>query len=263
MPRKYSSIIAATITTIISIILIMGVNIRELKILAGICLVLILPGYSLMKFVTSFENKLRIVDQFLLALGMSIPVDILTGLMLNLSLWGLNTNSWALSLGGIVISLNVLSFLRNRTGDNPYLKISQRKIYLSHSSILQLSILLISGIIILLAFELTRIGAENQPRTSFTQLWIQPTIQTDSYIASIGIKSFEEKRTEFRLQILMDGKTRKEWNSIDLEPDQEWENSIGFPTLESSNVNVIEAELYRLEDEENTPYRRVLLWKSN
>jgi hypothetical protein len=260
MLRRNLNTFLVSIITIISVTIIIVVKISGLQIIAGILLTLILPGYAVTTFIFSFDNRLRNADRILITLGMSIILDILAGLILDLFPSGLNTISWVLFLGIIVIVLNGLTVLRKRSGDNNYFKAIQEKIIISRFSFFTLITILISIIIIFSAIEINRVGALNQPKAHFTQLWIRPLVQPDFNVISIGITSFEETGTEFKLQALIDGRIVKEWNQINLDPNQEWENSLIITS--SVSVHKIEARLFR-SGEVGSPYRSVFLWKGN
>jgi len=108
------------------------------------------------------------------------------------------------------------------------------------------------------AVAVSVIGAERQPYSGFTQLWILPAGGANAENAvRLGVSNMEATAMEYRLAVSVDGKVVKEWPSIDLELNEKWEATLVLPP--TGSVARVEADLYRA-DAPTTIYRHVVLW---
>jgi uncharacterized membrane protein len=73
--------------------------------------VLILPGYALICAIFP-ESRLPRLERFLYVLGISLAVIILSGLLLNLTSWGLQTNSWLFILSVVTVGASMIAIRR-------------------------------------------------------------------------------------------------------------------------------------------------------
>ena len=100
-----------------------GPGIAWLRVLAGVPLVLVLPGYALTAFCLpgrSPRGFSPLLWRGLWTVGLSLAVAVLGGLVLNLTPAGLTRVSWAILLAGVtILALAVTAWLRTsspRTG---------------------------------------------------------------------------------------------------------------------------------------------------
>ncbi len=94
-----------------------GPGIAWLRVLAGVPLVLVLPGYALTAFglpARSPRGFSPVLWRGLWRVGLSLAVAVLGGLVLNLTPAGLTRVSWAILLAGVtILALAVTAWLRN------------------------------------------------------------------------------------------------------------------------------------------------------
>ena len=75
-------------------------------------LVFILPGYAL---TCALLPTVKFgAERFVLSLGLSLAAVIVGGLLLNLTPFGLQTDSWAILLGGITLGASAVAIVRRR-----------------------------------------------------------------------------------------------------------------------------------------------------
>ena len=103
------------------------------------------------------------------------------------------------------------------------------------------------------AIWLSIIRPLNQP-PSFTQFWMLPA-KSNSCQIQIGVQSFEADPVTYRVVMTVNGTQLSTWTSINLAPQQEWNESIVIKP-KASNTTYIEAQLYRT-DKPKIVYREV------
>lgn len=247
------------ILTIIAVILALIVpsDWTPLRILT-LPLVFVLPGYALTSAIFP-RHAQGIVERFVFSMGFSLTIVILGGLILNLTPFGLSTSSWAVFLGMITLGASAIAHLRQRRQSKAALAwpgIVAIGLNLRQWLLLGLAVLIVCGAVV---FSI--IGAEQQPRPGFTQLWILPGsgAANAKNVVRLGMSNMESQATEYRLTVDMNGKAVKVWSSIDLSPNQNWEVTLVLPQTGHTGTSEVEALLYRM-DAPTTLYRHVELW---
>ena len=221
-------------------------------------LVLVLPGYALTTALFP-RRKFEVPQRLVFSLALSLVIVILGGLVLDLMPFGLQAGSWAVLLGDITLGACAVALVRRRGQNLPtpgslsaggYIGLNFRQ-----GLLLGLSALIVCG-----AVAVSIIGAERQPYPGFTQLWILPAGGANAKNAvSLGVSNMELTTMEYRLAVNVDGKTVKEWPSIDLNPNEKWEATLLLPQTGHAGNAKIEADLYRA-DAPTRIYRHVVLW---
>jgi uncharacterized membrane protein len=212
--------------------------------LVGLPLVLIVPGYALMS--TFAGPSLGVVERLVMTIGFSLTLTILGGLALNLTPWGLQAVSWAVFLGGATLVFAFAAqWRRLRQTElgpvslNPGLQ--PREIGLFGLAVA----------VVVAAILLARWGVQEQ-NANFTQLSLTPAKNSAGSV-QLQIVSTEQTSLKYRLQLLNGSQVVKEWPSIELAPEQTWQETV---PVTPTNGNKLQALLYRLDDP-NTVYRRV------
>ena len=78
----------------------------------GIVFVALLPGYCLVNILFLKKNKLDLIEELVLSVGLSFGIAGLLGLFLGLSPIGINFTSITVSLSGLVLVLAAIAFIR-------------------------------------------------------------------------------------------------------------------------------------------------------
>ena len=222
-------------------------------------LVFILPGYALTSALLPTQKFG--IERFVLSLGLSLAAVIVGGLLLNLTPFGLQTDSWALLLGGITLAACAVTIARRRrqgvsNSAFEWHSLREWRPDLRHGLFIGLALLLVGGAV---AFSI--IGAQQQPRKGFTQLWLLPAGggSQAKNVVSLGISNMETQDMSYRLTVNMDGKLIKEWPSITLNTGQQWKATLTLPQPGHVGAARVEAILYR-SDSPRTAYRDVVFW---
>src|SRR5258708_16677585 len=104
---------------VIAALLPLGDPLRTLLVLPFL---LVLPGYALTAAL--FPNQIGLAERLLLTLALSISVTVVSGLLLNLTAWGLQGTTWIVWLGGITIAACMLALARRQRYLTPNLAVN-------------------------------------------------------------------------------------------------------------------------------------------
>jgi uncharacterized membrane protein len=245
--RPSSLALTIAVTVLIGLVFILQRNAFPFQALIAVPLVLILPGYAL-TFALFGRNVLGGPERLLLSLGLSIALTILGGLLLNLTPWGLQENTWVLLLVGITLTASAVALIRH---NEPLVTTLQWR-----SKLRVTEILLYEAAAVVLVGAIW-IAAQPAPVTraiGYTSLWIVPD-DARVMVFTLGINSAETETTVYRLELQLGGKVIQEWSPLVLEPGQVWMNSFDLSALQHEPVS---AFLYRA-DKPDAVYRQVLL----
>jgi uncharacterized membrane protein len=273
MRIKNSDLIASISIAVLNIV---WTQIPNRPLLVGIIFALpltfILPGYTITQVLTRKRipeqtpaaqsstpqtglkkgRPVDSIDRLVLSLGLSLAVDVLIGFTLNVFPFGLQAQSWALSLGILTTLFALLALFLRRKDSVQVARAPGFRMSLSASILLGLAILIATTAI------WSAITRPLEPQPSFTQFWMLPTNQANkSCDVSIGVQSFELTPLTYHVVVSVNGTQIGSWSSIALAPQKEWVQSVPvIPGLSDSMF--IEAQLYRV-DKPDTVYRNVHL----
>jgi uncharacterized membrane protein len=246
----------------------LGVSSPALRLLLGLPLALLLPGYALTAAL--FPGRaLDGTDRALFTLGLSLSAAILYGFVLNRTPWGLRPESWAVILSNIVLGSSLIAFARRHfssarsasaTDDQPAQTAQsgaaarpRLSLGVGQGLLLGLAIAVIAGAVLLARGE-----AALRPAPEVIQLWMLPGDAAESPTLRVGLNSVGPAAGDFRLQIERGGYIVREWPSLTVTPGQHWEEMLTLSGRQPGS-GAFEARLYRAE-EPNVVYRRVALW---
>ncbi len=227
-----------------------------LRVVLALPLIFVLPGYTLSEALFH-KRSLNASERFLFSLGLSLAIDILGGLFLNILWVGLQETSWVALLGVLTLIFSLLAAnLRRRT---PMGRVRQLSVHLATypGTLFGLAIAVAIVSIVYAVF-----GAAHQPYTGFTQLWILPEVSNGKNCAvRLGIKSFESSSVTYRLTVTGNEASVATWPSVSLASQEEWVRLVSITPGTAKNI-VVEAHLYRLNKPE-VVYRDVRLLLEN
>ena len=213
----------------------------------GILFALFIPGYSIaIGLLPRFDGAVVL----LLSFGLSIAIDVLGGLLLNLTSWGLRPASWILLLGGIAIigSFNTAIRRRLQLAFEPDFEIRFQNWNLRNAIFFG-----IAGIILALAIGSTL--ADTKANVSFTQLWAIPSSVNGSYAITIGINNKERQTTTYELYVEAQGVQLQKISNIVLKAGEEWTTVL---ELDQRPQDVVNISLYLADNTKNS-YRTALI----
>lgn len=216
-------------------------------------LALVLPGYALISAL--FPGRaLGGWERVVFSVGLSLIIVILGGLVLNLTPFGLRTNSWAVYLGAITLGASSVALVRRRGQDKP-----ASRWLMNRPTFLQALLVVLAGVIIYGAVAVSFRGATQQSHTGFTQLWILPVSGANSkHAVRLGVSNMESQTVKYLLEVDVNGLIVKLWPSIDLKPNQQWETTLVLQ--QSGQIGPAKVEVYLYRGTSTTLYRHVLLW---
>src|SRR6266571_1027762 len=192
-------------------------------IILALPLVFVLPGYTLTEAL--FHKRLPDVpDRLIFSLGLSLAIDILSGLILNLLPIGLQAISWAVLLGLLTAVFSLLvAYLRLQRGG----PISEARPLTFRFSISGGILFGLAIIVAFLSILYAAIGVTQQPHPGFTQLWMFPQVQVGKSCAvRLGVRSFESTSITYRITMTMNGAEVATWPSVVLAPQDEWDRLV-------------------------------------
>ena len=234
-----------------------GPTIPMLSIIAAPLLVLFLPGYAITDLLFP-EHSLGIVERLLFGLGLSLPVTALTGLILNLTPWGLQRDIWAITLSFIALLAGTIAWLRRRNTPALTASIAVPNVHFKLQG--QEIILFGLGIAVtILALTLTRLPAPPNGVSGYTLLWMIPATEENPTDFRLGINSAEFAATRYRLQVRIGDQVVQEWPVLSLKPGDDWETTIQLRSNALSSEPIV-ADLYKLDNPQEL-YRYVRLWR--
>ncbi|MCB9457478.1 MAG: DUF1616 domain-containing protein [Anaerolineaceae bacterium] len=232
-----------------ALLLVSPLNIPILRAVVSLPFALLLPGYALTSAL--FPNTtLGIPERLVTAIGLSLTVLVLSGILLNYTPNGLKTNNWVIWVYGVTVVVTILALIRRSQSEN-----ATHGTPVPVFTLREGLFIAIACIMTVLALVISEKGVENQPQPGFTQLWIQPG--QDSTIR-VGVRNAEQHVMEYRLVIMMDGRPIADWPAIRLADGEMVDESLQIPGGDSQRRQV-QAYLYTTDDPE-TVYRRVDLW---
>jgi len=219
-------------------------------IILALPLVFVLPGYTLT--VALFHKRaLDISHRLLLSLGLSLAIDILSGLALNMLPAGLQALSWAWFLGLLTAVFSLLAAYLRRG-----VQLNGDRALRPHFTFYACCLFGLATIVAAISVLYSAIGAAQRPHPGFTQFWMIPAVPSGKSCAVLlGVRSFELAPATYRITVAVNGAEVTTWSSVVLAPQEDWEASIPVAASTARNVSV-EALLYRT-DELKTVYRRV------
>jgi len=216
-------------------------------------LVLVLPGYALAALLFTRQG-MGIAERLMLSLGVSLVLTVLSGLLLNLIPYGLQTRSWALILGAVTLGASLGALARRRSSEPASDERRLIGITLPAGILLGLAALIVAG-----AITLSRSGAtQQQNNAGTTQLWMLPaTNSSQLYNVRLGVSNMQPTNAEYDLTVSVDGTTIQHWSALQLKPHEQWLSNLALP--EHAGPEHVVAVLNR-SDAPSEQYRHVDLW---
>ena len=219
-------------------------------IILALPLVLVLPGYTLTEALFH-KRSLDASHRLVFSLGLSLAIDILSGLVLNLLPIGLQAISWAMFLGLLTAVFSLLAMYLRR---GALVNVTQPLRF--HFSISRFVVFGLAMVVAALSILLAVIGVIQQPHPGFTQLWMLPAVQAGkSCDVRLGVHSFESTPVTYRITMTVEQAQTTTWPSITLASEQEWDRLVPVPPKATDNV-LVEVQLYRV-DKPQAAYREV------
>jgi uncharacterized membrane protein len=234
------------------------------RLILGALLVLILPGYAVSAACLPFRS-VGVPERLCLTLGLSVGIMIVGGLLLN---WaapalGLHRATWSILLGDVTLTACGIALERRFAARARRLKAEQMSITLPHVGRLLRSGLLLAITLLALAAAITISvsAAVNQERgQQSTELWMLPaSLSGQEQAFQVDISNLQSTTTSYHLEVLVEGRPFRRWESIRLKPYGTWRATWTLTHSQHAHAMPVQAVLY-LQSASSTPYRRAELW---
>jgi uncharacterized membrane protein len=274
MRIKSSHLLCATvICTLILVLIIVFFNISALRIVLGLPLVLFFPGYSLMSVLYPRKNAIERIEKFALCCGISIAMVSLTGLILNYTPWRISLYSILISLAVVVIALSIAGWFRQRNlpeTEKPAISISIKKSFISAQSrtnkilMVTLTILVLCAIGMLVYLSTTPRAGEKYSEFYILGLngkasdYPVKVALGESGKVIVGIINHEQKATDYKVEIKIDGTSNFEMGPLRLADEEKSESTISFTPRKAGVQQKVEFLLYKNGQEQ--PDATVYFW---
>lgn len=265
MSRADLDLKLAALAAVEGLIVATAVHQTAARVVPAILLALVAPGYALS--VAVLPEKRDVFERSLLALGLSLCVVVIGGLVLDLTPFGLTSRSWGVSLA--VFTLAACALARRRrsaAASEPPAAVSEpdadggsedSRPSAAHRPTLTATSLGVAAVVAIVAGAVlvARLPTSSAHVHGFTVLWAVPVKQSNSSF-SIGIRSDELATTSYSLVARAGGRVMFR-RSMTLQPGQEWHASGRFKRLPPvGSVNELQVSLYRAQAP-GVVYRRV------
>ena len=213
------------------------------------------PGYALTEAILG-QQPLDMAKRIALALGLSLCAIIFTGLVLNLTPWGLTQGALALALAAITLVASGIAALRNylvagepgqavlpaaRHPQGPR-RSSLAGMLARWQVLLVVAALALTGVAV--AFSVN--SAAHQPYGGYTALWLLPSKSNPDLFIELGVRNEENRPVRYRLTLKGGSTTIKTWEPLSLAQGQTWQTTVKLPRP-ASLMGPVTASLYRLD----------------
>ena len=243
-----------------------------LRALMALPLVFILPGYAISTALFPWgpnHDGLGLPERLLFMLMASISNTILGGLVLSQTAWGLQTTSWTVWMTTVTLLGALITWLRREAApveqaDSELASLPQgffnfgARLGLRWRDGLWLALALFGVVLVL---RMAQLPASPHGLQGYSMLWIAPVSENVSepsgQTIQVGVRSQEFGPVVYKVELTVDGRLLQEWPSIQLDPNQQWVETVGLDGAQTAGAT-IEASLYRL-DQPTVRYRWVVL----
>jgi uncharacterized membrane protein len=232
-------ILAAVVTACTALVLLLtwltaagGPAIAVLRVLAGLPLVLLLPGYALSTLLPA-ESPVpgpgnRLLWRAMWAVGLSLTVTVLGGLLLNVTPAGLTRVSWTVSLAALTMLTLAVTALSRACRSRADMGSAERPRILPVPSArvrtaaaYALCALVMTGA----SVGLAEVSAGWRHSQGFVQLWLLPARDRTAGQATLGIRSAYPQAQAFHLLLRSGTRAVDTWD-MTLAPGQTWQMAV-------------------------------------
>lgn len=221
----------AALCAMLAVLLLVSSFLPEaVRVLIVVPMVLLVPGYVATK--VAFPREPLDLERLVLAVGVSLAVTVLIGLLLNV-VHMMNVAGWSLGIGGLTLFL--LPFAKWGASEPVQLPALSRvqKLSVTFGSLLAVLAVLLSGV-----------GYSQLREFHFTELWMVPTQAPPTY--RLGITNQEQSPTRYDLEVVTPNAVIASWNDISLTAGATWQRDIQLPIIRNASVEQrFTARLYK------------------
>lgn len=229
-----------------------------LRIVLALPLALFIPGYTLLSALFPRRDSLGGVERIVFSLGLSIAINILIGVILNYTPWGINPYPILISATLFVIITTFVAWYRSPPPDEAFsvsvkINLSRWGEMAGVDKVLSLS--LVVAILITLG-SIGYVIAVPKQEQEFTEFYIlgvdgkaenypKQVVLGEPVELIIGIVNHEGAGMSYLVDIRIDGVENKEIETESLANDERWEEVVSFVPQSSGVEQRVEFWLYK------------------
>jgi uncharacterized membrane protein len=219
---------------------------------AALLFVLLLPGWAITAALLP-EKVFGFWERLVIAVGLSIAIAMLTGLLLHLTPWGIQTGVWWSLMAGITLIAGLVALGRIRS------RITVPGVQFNRTQLAQVGLIGMALLVSSLAVIIARQPSPPQGFEGYTSIWIFPFRYEGEQAIQVGVSSREFEEMAYILELQWNGRVIKEYPPFNLSPGESMDVILRFEGDFLAAGGAIQAMLYRMEDQEQV-YRQVTWW---
>lgn len=243
------------------------------RIIAGIIILLLFPGYTLMAALFPRKTRMSGVERAALSVVISVAVVPLIALILNYTPWGIRLEPIYAAVASLIVIASLVAIFRRwrlPRGERfaPRIRIRMPRwggTSRQDKAISLVLVLLILGAAAVLFYVIT---APRTPQT-FTDFYVlgseemvedypQELVLGEQAEVTLGIVNHEHQDMSYDVEVRLEGEKVQEIASIDLAHEEEWRQKVTLIPTKAGEDQKVEFLLYR--GGEIDPYLTLYLW---
>ena len=198
--------------------------------------VLFLPGYSLTAAIFR-EQRPAPPERVVLALALSLVTAALASLFLDFVSFGLTLRSWAVAIAIVTVSATLTGAAHTAPASARSTRATRLREHRPQLRLLPTTAAVAAAGLVAAAVVLARTPLPSPSAPGYTALWL--TRKPHSAALTVGVRSQEHRRTQYRLRLVLAGRTTT--RRLALAPGETWQKTL--PPVQRAA-----ASLYRLGD---------------
>jgi uncharacterized membrane protein len=240
--RLGRDLLAAVAAAVAAATIILAGAPTPLRVVAGLPLLLVLPGYALGLAIV-VAGSIGRIERVLVTVSLSLCTTILLTVLINLGPWRLSTTTWALGVSAATVVAAMVAAARGP---------AEEVHTLSWPNLRSRDILILAIAIVVVAAS-AALAWHPLPPPSTVRGYSELSLVRHGEGVRVDVGSFELRPRRYRLELFADEALVQFWTDIRLSAGQRWTRRV---TLAGSDL---EAILYRT-DRPHSPYRAVRLF---
>jgi uncharacterized membrane protein len=243
------------------------------RIILGVIILLIFPGYSLMSALFPGKKNITGIERAGLTLVLSFAVVSLTGLALNYTPWGIKLQPITISMCVIIFVLICIAYLRRR-------RLSETERFSLHFSVRlphwrnvghfdKVLYIVLAVVVVGSISTLGYVIAKPKPQEAFTNFYmLGPAGKMENYPNSLrisqsasitlGIENKENQAASYTVSVVFDGQTVQTLGPFTLANKEKWSGDITLTPSRIGDNQKVEFLLFKQGISE--PYLTLRLW---
>lgn len=223
------------------------------RVIGGLLLALILPGYAVTEAV--FGGRIRTAtERTLLCVGLSLVVTVLAGLILNLAPGRMDTVAWTSLLAAFTIGSCILAATRRHGVPSPMTPLAWLRRLPWTPTVVGLLVLAIVLTGTALGLSISSAHQDDMSGQSLA-LWLQPRYEGSTAHVKVAMTAGSQRQSGLILIVREDNHIVRRFIVPDLDQGATWSANVLVP---SRIGRQLAASLYAKEG--GRPIRHVLLW---